>query len=266
MNKVLDNNFIKQHKDLVRCIARRFLSKLPASIELDDLVQEGYLGLMQATDAFDPSHNQTFRSFATIRIRGAMMDYLRRLDPVPREERQQFTKISRATQQVQNIKGRKAKGSEIAEIMGISTDEYYRLIRDVHGIRVTDIQAEHEDDLHFMTIKDEKAIDPMDACSQNELATLLINCINRLTEREQGIFASRVFDELTLQEIADDLSVTESRICQIYNQATRGFKSYLANRGYDVTDTKSIINRSKKGQRPDPAISPPLPLGEVSLK
>jgi RNA polymerase sigma factor FliA len=216
---------ILRYAPLVKYIAHRLAMRLPPHISVEDLMSAGVIGLMDALTKFDAGKNVQFKTYAEFRIRGAILDELRSLDWVPRSVRQKATEIERTCLELERKKGRPAEDEEVAEALGVSMDQYHRLMKEVGGLSVIDTEGKRErdgtsgeEDL-FEQIGDEKGKDPFEALSVNELKQALAGAVDELTPKEKTVISLYYYDELTLKEIGEVLGFTESRICQIHTKA-----------------------------------------------
>jgi RNA polymerase sigma factor FliA len=227
--KLNRENLVKQHAPLVRRIAHQLAAKLPASVEVDDLVQIGMIGLLDAINRYEDTHGAKFETYASQRIRGAMLDELREQDWLPRSLRSSMRKVEAAINKAEQRFGRAATESEIAKEMGVSLSDYQETLRDGRGHQLVyfeDFQDEGEE--HFLDRQNVNAhSDPLSEMLNGELRTVLIEGIDALPERERVLMGLYYVEELTLKEIGQVLEVTESRVCQIHTQAVARLRSYL---------------------------------------
>jgi len=220
----LDRNLlIKQYQPLVRRLAHHMMAKLPASVEVDDLIQVGLIGLADALTRFEASQGVQFETFATQRIRGAMLDELRETDWMSRGSRKTQKDIEAALRKVEHRLGRGAKESEIAAELNITLAEYQSLLSKVRGIQLVsleDLTGRGDDEDVFLDrhVADTDA-DPLNVLRDQRLRESLVTAINALPEREQYIMSMYYEKDMNLKEIAAVLDVTESRICQLHSQA-----------------------------------------------
>lgn len=216
-----------QHAGLVKRIAYHLLTRLPPSVLLEDLVQVGMIGLIEAWRNYDASQGASFETYAGIRIRGAMLDEIRRSDWTPRSVHRKSREVAEAIRRVENNKGRDARDSEIAEAMDISLDEYHQILQDSVSSRVLSI-----DELEELGVMGVGQVNnhqtPVDGIEREAFKQALIKAIIELPERERLIISLYYDDELNLREIGQVLGVTESRVCQIHSQATARLRAKLA--------------------------------------
>jgi RNA polymerase sigma factor FliA len=213
-----------QNLTLVKRIAYHLISRLPSTIHVDDLIQAGMLGLIEASKHYDPSQGASFETYAGIRVRGSMLDEVRHADWSPRSLHRKMRKVSEAMREIENATGRDAKDSEVATKLGISLDEYYTIMRDSASSRVFSLNQAEEDGQSIVG-KQEK--DPFDALQNEGFQASLAKCIGELPEREQMIMSLYYNDELNLKEIGLVLDISESRVCQIHGQALSRIRAKL---------------------------------------
>jgi RNA polymerase sigma factor for flagellar operon FliA len=220
----LDRNaLIKQYQPLVRRLAHHMMAKLPASVEVDDLIQVGLIGLADALTRFEAAQGVQFETFATQRIRGAMLDELRENDWMSRGSRKSQKEIEIAMRRVEHRLGRTPKESEIAVELGMSLVDYQSLLGKVRGTQLVyleDMSGRNEDDDSYLDrhVADTEA-DPLNVLRDLKLREALVAAIKLLPEREQYIMSMYYEQDMNLKEIAAVLDVTESRICQLHSQS-----------------------------------------------
>jgi RNA polymerase sigma factor for flagellar operon FliA len=220
----LDRNaLIKQYQPLVRRLAHHMMAKLPPSVEVDDLIQVGLIGLADALTRFEATQGVQFETFATQRIRGAMLDELRENDWMSRGSRKSQKDIEMAMRKVEHRLGRIPKESEIAAELGMSLVDYQSLLGKVRGTQLLyleDMTRHGEDDDTYLDrhVADSDA-DPLNMLRDQKLRVALVAAIKLLPEREQYIMSMYYEQDMNLKEIAAVLDVTESRICQLHSQS-----------------------------------------------
>jgi RNA polymerase sigma factor for flagellar operon FliA len=220
----LDRNaLIKQYQPLVRRLAHHMMAKLPPSVEVDDLIQVGLIGLADALTRYEASQGVQFETFATQRIRGAMLDELRENDWMSRGSRKSQKDIETAMRRLEHRLGHTPKESEIAAEMGISLVEYQTLLGKVRGTQLLyleDLSRHNEDDDTYLDrhVADSES-DPLNMLRDQKLREALVAAIKLLPEREQYIMSMYYEQDMNLKEIAAVLDVTESRICQLHSQS-----------------------------------------------
>lgn len=227
----LDNSsMLKQYSPLVRRLAHQMIAKLPANVELDDLIQVGMIGLADALTRFDLAQGVQFETFATQRIRGAMLDELRGNDYLSRGTRKQQRSIESAVHKLEQRMGRAPVESEIAREMGITLLEYQELLGKVRGTQLVYLEDMSGDDgdQDFLDrhVVDE-SFDPLAQLQDHRMREALVAGIKVLPEREQYVMSMYYEHDMNLKEIAAVLKVTESRVCQLHSQSIARLRSKL---------------------------------------
>lgn len=229
----LDRNaLIRQYQPLVRKLAHHMMAKLPASVQVDDLIQVGLIGLSEALSRFEASQGVQFETFATQRIRGAMLDELRENDWMSRGSRKSQRDIEQALRRLEHQLGRSPLESEIAQELGLSLAAYQALLAKVRGTQLVYLEdmarnADGEEGfLDHAAVADEGA-DPMTMLGDQRLRVALVAAIKNLPEREQLVMSLYYEQDMNLKEIAAVLGVTESRICQLHSQSIARLRSRL---------------------------------------
>ena len=213
---------IKQYQPLVRRLAHHMMAKLPPSVEVDDLIQVGLMGLSEALTRYEASQGVQFETFATQRIRGAMLDELRENDWMSRGSRKSQKEIEVALRKLEHQLGRSPLESEIASELGISLAEYQSLLNKVRGTQLVyleDIGGGEDDDSYLDRHVADAEADPLNLLRGQRLREALVQAIKQLPEREQYIMSMYYEQDMNLKEIAAVLDVTESRICQLHSQS-----------------------------------------------
>jgi RNA polymerase sigma factor for flagellar operon FliA len=220
----LDRNaLIRQYQPLVRKLAHHMMAKLPANVQVDDLIQVGLIGLSEALTRFEATQGVQFETFATQRIRGAMIDELRENDWVSRGTRKSQKDIEEAMRRLEHRLGRSPLESEIAADLGMSLSDYQSLLSKVRGTQLVyleDMSRNPDDEDNFLDrhMGDADA-DPINLLRDHRLREALVAAIKNLPEREQFIMSMYYEQDMNLKEIAAVLDVTESRVCQLHSQS-----------------------------------------------
>jgi RNA polymerase sigma factor for flagellar operon FliA len=219
----LDNSsMIKQYSPLVRRLAHQMIAKLPANVEIDDLIQVGLIGLTDALSRFDIGQGVQFETFATQRIRGAMLDELRGGDWMSRGTRRQQREIEAAVHKLEQKLGRAPVESEIAAAMGVSLAEYQELLGKVRGTQLVYLEDmsgdEGDEDFLDRHVADDSN-NPVAQLQDHRMREALVAAIKNLPEREQFVMSMYYEHDMNLKEIAAVLKVTESRVCQLHSQS-----------------------------------------------
>ncbi|MFW2355081.1 RNA polymerase sigma factor FliA [Hydrogenophaga sp.] len=222
---------LRKYSPLVRRLAHHMIAKLPPSVELDDLIQVGMIGLTEAIARFEPTQGVQFETFASQRIRGAMIDELREGDWMSRGSRKSQKDIEQAVSRLQQKLQRVPKESEIAAELGMELADYQHLLAKVRGTQLVyleDISGNSDDEDGFLDrhMGDSEA-DPSAKLQDHRMRTALVAAINVLPEREQQIMSMYYEHDMNLKEIAAVLGVTESRICQLHSQSIARLRSKL---------------------------------------
>ena len=220
----LDRNaLIRQYQPLVRKLAHHMMAKLPANVQVDDLIQVGLMGLSEALTRFEATQGVQFETFATQRIRGAMLDELRENDWASRGTRKSQKEIEESVRRLEHRLGRSPLESEIAADLGMSLSDYQNLLGKVRGTQLVYLEdmthgSDDEDGFLDRHMGDEEA-DPLSLLRNQRLREALVAAIKNLPEREQYIMSMYYEQDMNLKEIAAVLDVTESRICQLHSQS-----------------------------------------------
>ncbi|NQY62336.1 MAG: RNA polymerase sigma factor FliA [Alteromonadaceae bacterium] len=218
---------LEQHTVLVKRIAYHLLARLPASVLVDDLIQSGMIGLLEASNNFDSSKGASFETFAGIRIRGAMLDEMRRGDWTPRSVHRNSRMVSDAIKSLEAEFGRDVTDIEVAEKLDISLNEYHHILSEVSSGKIIGFEdlGVSEDAIH---IDDNgKNDDPYQKIEQIVFKKALSECISTLPEREALVLSLYYDEELNLREIGQVLDVSESRVSQIHSQAMHRLKARM---------------------------------------
>ncbi len=218
---------------LVKYIASRFAMRLPSSVLFDELMSAGSLGLIDAVDKFDPSMHVSLKTYAQYRIKGAILDELRSMDTYSRSMRKKIQDITKATKKIEDEKGAPASTSEICAALNVDMETYQDMLTNIHGATVLSLDEfikTKKNDTYSQTrfevgVKGQE--NPADHFDKAELKHTLSKTIKTLSEKEQIVVSLYYYDELTLKEIGEVLSLTESRICQIHTAIMIKLKARL---------------------------------------
>lgn len=221
------DSMIKSHTILVKRIAYHLLGRLPQSVLLDDLMQAGMLGLLEAVRHYDESKGAAFETYAGIRIRGYMLDEVRRNDWVPRSVYRNSRMISTAVKQVENRLGRDAKDHEVALELGISLEEYHAMLNDSAGAHLYGFDDVGVTDDMITDEAQGLTSEPHVNAMRSDMKHRLSQVIDSLPQKERLVLSLYYEQDLNLKEIGDVLGVSESRVSQIHSQATHRIKSRL---------------------------------------
>lgn len=220
----LRNKLAEHYLPLVRIVGGRLAISLPPHLDRDDLLSSGFFGLLDAIDRFDLSRNIKFETYAGVRIRGAMIDYLRSKDWIPVTMRQKIRRYEQTVYRLENELGRSATDEEIADALEISVDELQVLIGQCNAATVIPLEE------YLKTDNAESATDtnPEDAMELLELKDMLAKAIDHLAEKERTVISLYYYEELTLKEISLILHLSEARISQLHTKAVMKMRNYLA--------------------------------------
>jgi len=216
------DELVRTHADLVRRIAYHLCARLPSSVDIDDLVQAGMIGLLEAAGQFQDGKGASFETYAGIRIRGAMLDSLRHLDWTPRSVHRRARELSQVIQQIERETGSEATPVAIAARMGIAIEEYHRIVQDAASCHLASLE-----DMEGIDPADEQ-LDPLRVVADGRFREALAEAINGLPEREKLVMSLYYQDEMNLKEIGMVLGVTESRVSQLHGQAVSRLKARLS--------------------------------------
>ncbi|MGY5449875.1 RNA polymerase sigma factor FliA [Agarivorans sp. MS3-6] len=221
------NVLVERHATLVKRIAHHLMARLPASVIVDDLIQSGMIGLIEAARNFDGSKGASFETYAGIRIRGSMLDEIRRGDWVPRSVHKNSRAINDAIAAVEREKNGDAKDAEIAEKLGVSINEYHSMLADVNSGRILGIEDLGVSEDVISSEESRELNRPFEGFANQRFQQSLAECIKGLPEREALVLSLYYDEELNLKEIGEVLSVSESRVSQIHSQALARVKTRM---------------------------------------
>lgn len=217
---------VARHAELVRRIAHHLAARLPPSVDVDDLIQAGMLGLIEAEKQFNPSAGASFETYASIRIRGAMIDEIRRGDWIPRSVHRRIREAAEATRQVEQREGRAAHPGEVAKLLDLSLDDYLHLLEGAARGQVLSLEQHTES--HGEARIGCSTAAPLRDLESTEFQLALTAAISNLPERERLILSLYYEQELNLREIGSVLGITESRVCQVHGQAMVRLRARLS--------------------------------------
>ena len=236
----------------VRQVARSILRRLPASVQLDDLIQSGFVGLIDAAKRFSPGRNLPFRQYARIRITGAIIDSLRELDWASRHFRTRQQKLDNATRALELKLGRKADSDEVADSMGMDLNTFFEFAQAVQNCQEVDFEP--QEDSARLSVRETVADDPEkrpDAiCHQNESRSELRMLIAQLPPDEANVVILYYFKEWTMLRIARSIGKSEGRVCQIHGKAVEHLCDKLGPRAREFMAPFSRNVCSRMSQRP----------------
>ncbi len=233
LNPKVRGKIINEFAPLIKYIASRIAIRLPPHIDLNDLINAGVIGLIDAIEKFDASKQIKFKTYAEFRIRGAILDELRSMDWVPRSVRQKARKVEDAYSRLEYNLGRPASDDEVAKEMNVDMDTFYRLLSETASVSLLSLDDLGEDDsdlskrnlLEFI-IQDDKDW-PSHKIRYAEVRTMVAKAIQSLPEKECMVISLYYYDELTMKEIGHVLKFTESRVSQIHTKAILRLRSKM---------------------------------------
>lgn len=224
---LVDDDLVVRHAPLVKRIAYHLAGRLPPNVQLDDLIQAGMIGLLEAARQYDATQGASFQTYAAIRIRGAMLDEIRRLDWTPRSVHRKAREVASAMAAIEHRTGREARDTEVAQQLGIDLNEYHQILQDASTARIFSIDEEdpetgetHEPAGHGPM--------PLEILEQEGFQDALATAIRKLPEREQLVMQLYYDEGLNLKEIGQVLGVSESRVSQIHGRIALKLRAYLA--------------------------------------
>lgn len=220
---------LKEFAPLVRRMAHHLAAKLPPSVEIDDIIQAGMIGLMDAASRFQEGQGAQFETFASQRIRGAMLDELRQNDWLPRSTRKNLRRIEAAIHRIEQRLGRAPSEIEIAQELAMPLPEYQALLKEARGyelLHLEDFGRDDDDDYLERHCPDKRA-DPLERFQDARFRGALVAAIEGLPEREKLLMGLYYEQDLNFKEIAAVLEVSESRVCQLHSQAVARLRAKL---------------------------------------
>lgn len=222
-------DYVKKYAPLVKRIAYHMVAKLPPSVDVDDMIQAGMLGLMDAANRYEDNQGAQFETYATQRIRGAMLDELRDADWMPRSVRKQLRELEAAVTRLEQRFKRPATEAELAKELGLSIADYHSMLSEARGYQLVHYDGfDDDDDDNFLDrhVSDTDS-DPLATLMEGNRRQALVQAIEALPERERMVMGLYYEQELNLAEIGELLGVTESRVCQLHSQAIARLRGKL---------------------------------------
>jgi len=223
------DQLVQRFVPLVKRIAYHLMARLPASVQFEDLVQNGMIGLLDALDRYQEGFGAQFETYATQRVRGAMLDGLRENDWLPRNLRRELRRIEVAINQLEHEHGRAPSERELADTLGMTLADYQRTLQDARGHQLVyfeDFSGEGDEGFLERHFTDNNA-DPANILEDRDIKATLVKAIGNLPEREKMMMALYYDQELNLREIGEVMGVSESRICQLHSQAIARLRSQV---------------------------------------
>jgi RNA polymerase sigma factor FliA len=218
---------VERYAPLVKRIAHHLLLRMPASVQIDDLIQSGMIGLLEAAKKYDVSKGASFETYAGIRIRGSMLDEVRKGDWAPRSVHRKSRKVAEAIKAIEARTGKDAKDSDIADEMEIDLNAYYAILQDASGSRLFSFDDIMEGDDSAIELAVGELPGPCDGLQRDSFKSHLSNAIDGLPDREKLVLALYYDEELNLKEIGEVIGVSESRVSQIHSQAAQRLRARL---------------------------------------
>jgi RNA polymerase sigma factor for flagellar operon FliA len=233
---VAENQLIEQHLPLVKLVVGQLALALSSQANLDDLYSSGLVGLLDAARKFDPQAGSSFESYARVRIRGAMLDELRRMDWVPRSIHDKARKVQAVVTSLEQAHGQLPQEAQIAQALKMSPAEYAEMMEEIRPAAFVCLDAAPAaewdgEESHHESIADEAQENPVEGAARRELASLIADRLQALPPMQRQVLALYYFEDLRLREIAATFGVTESRICQIHAQAVRALRIFMEKQG-----------------------------------
>lgn len=213
------NSLVTKHADLVKRIAFHLLNRLPPSVQAEDLIQAGMMGLLEAARHYDPSQGASFETYAGIRVRGSMLDEIRRSDWTPRSVHRRAREAAEALREIEQNSGRDARPQEVADKLGIPVSEYQQILRESTSARIFSFDQPDDVTGEPYSMPESKTDGPQTVVEKGGFKEALAIAIKKLPERESLVMSLYYDEELNLREIGEILGVSESRVCQIHGQA-----------------------------------------------
>ena len=232
-NAEAKDTLIVHYLGVVRYVAGRIALNCPSFIDEDDLIGCGVLGLLDAAEKFDPAQKVEFETYASTRIRGAILDHIRSLDWAPRSLRRKARRLQEVHSELKDELGREPTDAEVANRLDLSEDDLFQLKADIYGAYIVSLDGslageEGEETTTLADVTDGGMVpSPIDAAARNEAEQQLAEAIKRLPEQERQVVTLYYYEELTLKEIGQLMNLSESRICQIHRAVIHKLQRYL---------------------------------------
>jgi RNA polymerase sigma factor for flagellar operon FliA len=242
-----ENALIEKYLSLVSSIAARLAMTLPDHVDQDDLYSSGLVGLLQALRNYDPTCGASFETYARTRIRGAMLDELRKMDWVPRTVHEKARKIQAAMNQLEQKLGRVPTEAQMAKALNLSMEEYGKLLTEIRPaafVCLDTVSSEDDAGDLYEVVANSADENPLEKISQRELKHVVLERLKALPEMQRKVLALYYGEELHLREIAEVVGLTESRICQIHAQAILSIRAYIQRYEAGLIKQNATVNSS----------------------
>lgn len=244
MDPAVKDEIIVEYAPLIKYIAQKIASRLPANVELDDLISCGVIGLMDAIEKFDPSRDNKFKTYAEFRIRGAILDELRAQDWVPRSVREKAKLVERTFAKLEGELGRVATDDEMCKELNMSQDEYHELLNKAKSVSLLNIDdsasfSRGDKKLMMGLLEHRRSSNPYAAVNYRRAQERIKDGIKALPEKQRLVLSLYYFEDLNLKEIGQVLDVTESRVSQLHTQAILKLRGRLKNEFESAEDLAS---------------------------
>ncbi len=226
--KQIAEQLVEKYAPLVKKIAYHMSARLPADIHIDDIIQSGLMGLLDAGKNYDARQGAQFETYATIRIRGAILDEVRRSDWAPKSVHKKARDLSATIQEIERRTGRDARDVEVAQAMGISMTEYYRILKDGSACRMLSFDDLGTDDTHSLGIFEDQQQNVVNEVLEDEFQQRLSCAIAGLPERERMVMSLYYDTEMNLKEVGILMGISESRVSQLLSQAQMRLRARIS--------------------------------------
>lgn len=239
-SSAIREEIVRKYLYLVKYVAGRVAIGLPPNVEFNDLVSYGILGLFDAIDKYDVSQGNKFETYGVSRIRGAIMDELRKLDWAPRLLRKRAREIERKMREIEEKRGRVATDEELAKSMKMSVDDLNSIFNELNSTSFLSLDEVWQNDdgnkpiSRLQTVEDSLITNQFNFVHQNEVKELLAQCIDQLPEKEKLVIVLYYYENLTLREIGEVLNVSESRVCQIHTKVMLRLRGFLSKKTGEI--------------------------------
>jgi len=224
---VTDEELVQKYAALVKRIAFHLISRLPPTVQIEDLLQAGMMGLLDAAHHYNAEKGASFATYATIRIRGSMLDELRSNDWAPRSVHRNTRRIAEAAHHIENTTGRDARDFEVASALGISLDVYHTMMCDTNNCQLIALEELNNGQSSYENILESSTLNPLEDLQYKDFCEKLSRAIDALPPRERVVLVLYYQDNLNLKQIGEVLEVSESRVCQIHSQAMSKLRSKI---------------------------------------